>query len=106
MTKNPFINALIALAYISLVSSFMFYGTKSLGPVDGIIVPVTMLSLFVFSAAFMGLTFFYNPVQMYLDGDKKRSLSLLINTVMIFASITALLVIAIFSASKYLSHTV
>jgi hypothetical protein len=96
MTKNPFTNALLAIAYISLVSSFMYYGQRSIGPMGGVIAPAAMLSLFVLSAALMGMIFFYHPVQMYLDGDKKGSLSLLTKTVAIFAGITILLIIALF----------
>ncbi|MFA6432746.1 MAG: hypothetical protein WCV82_02970 [Candidatus Paceibacterota bacterium] len=101
MTKNPFLNALIALAYIALISSFMFYGLRALGSEpDTVIAPVTMLSLFVLSAAFMGLDFFYYPVAMYLDGDKKGSLSLLTKTVIIFAAITLLLILVVFTLSR------
>lgn len=101
MTKNPFINALIALAYIALVASFMFYGGNAFEhTIEGVIVPVTVLSLLVLSAAFMGLTFFYRPVAMYLDGDKQGSLSLLTKTVATFAVITVLLIITIFIASR------
>jgi hypothetical protein len=101
MTKNPFINALIAIAYIAVVASFMYYGGRTIGPVSGLIMPVAMLSLFVLSAAFMGLVFFYHPVQMYFDGDKKGSLSLLTKTVAVFAGVTVLLIIALFlSAPK------
>ncbi|MGC9605406.1 MAG: hypothetical protein ABSF56_01460 [Minisyncoccia bacterium] len=96
MTKNPFTNALIAIAYIAVIASFLYYGQLFLGPVRGIIVPVVMLSIFVLSAAFMGLVFFYQPVQMYLDGDKKGSLSLFTKTMMIFAGVTILLVIILF----------
>ena len=102
MTKNPFINALIAIVYIVLVASFMYYGGLRLAPIQGVIVPVTMLSLFVLSAALMGIIFFYNPVQMYLDGDKKNALSLLVKTVAIFASSTVLLIIALFVTASLL----
>jgi len=102
MTKNPFINALIAIAYIALVASFMYYGGLRLAPIQGVIVPVTTLSLFVLSAALMGIIFFYNPVQMYLDGDKKDGLSLLVKTVSIFASATVLLIVALFVTASSL----
>jgi hypothetical protein len=80
----------------------MYYGGLRLAPIQGVIVPVTMLSLFVLSAALMGIIFFYNPVQMYLDGDKKNALSLLVKTVAIFASSTVLLIIALFVTASLL----
>lgn len=103
MTKNPFLNALAAIAYISLVASFMFYGSRAFaGTPDGVIIPVTMLSLFVLSAALMGLIFFYHPVQMYLDGDKKAAASLVVRTVAIFASVTFVLMAALIAVARYM----
>jgi hypothetical protein len=92
MTKNPFMNALIAIAYIALISTFMFYGQGAIGPGDSVIMPMTMLSLLTLSAAFMSLTFFYRPVRMYLDGDKQGSVSLLVKTIVIFGCVTVLLI--------------
>jgi hypothetical protein len=92
MTKNPFVNALIAIAYIAVVASFMYYGGQTLGPsAHGIIVPTALLCLFVLSAALMGITFFYEPAKMYLDGDKNNSLALITKTILIFAIYTVIL---------------
>ena len=99
MTRNPLINALSASAYIVLVVSIMSYaGQHTQGP-DGLIVPITMLSLFVLSAAVMGFLFFYRPVQMYLDGEKKGAVDLFLKTVAVFAAITLVFLAIAFSTA-------
>ena|SRR3989338_5612799 len=100
MTKNPFVNALLASGYISLVASAMYYSPKYAGSVDAVIVPVTILSLFVLSAVMMAFLFFYQPIQLYLDGAKKESVSLILRTTVIFAVITGLLIIALVISSR------
>lgn len=98
MTKNPIINSLSATAYIAVVSSFMFYGKGLFGEEDTIFMPVMMLSLFVLSAAMMGYFFFFQPIQLYLDGEKKQAVNLFLKTIAVFG-VTTLLVIL--SASLY-----
>jgi len=100
MTKNPFLNALLASGYISLVASAMYYSPKYAGSVDAVIVPVTVLSLFVLSAVVMGVLFFYQPIQMYLDGAKREAVSLFLKTVGVFAVITVILISALVLTSK------
>ncbi|TSC86536.1 MAG: Uncharacterized protein G01um10148_522 [Parcubacteria group bacterium Gr01-1014_8] len=89
MTKNPYINASLAAAYIALVATVMTVGEK-FGPDGSILVPMAVLSLFVLSACVMGFIFFFEPVQMYLDGAKKEAISLAYKTIGTFAVITAL----------------
>lgn len=90
MTKNPFLNALAALLYIAIVASVMFYGTKNVpGPDKSILAPIAILSLLTLSAAAMGYIFFYQPVMLYLDGKKKNAVNLFVQTLAIFALITA-----------------
>ena len=89
MTKNPFLNALSATIYIILVASVMFYGTEHTKPVNSVIVPIAVLSLFSLSAVLMGYFFLYQPIQLYLDGKKKYATSLFVQTILVFAIITA-----------------
>ncbi len=72
MPKNPFFNALLASGYISLVASVVYYGPKQMGPIDAVIVPVAILSLFVLSAVIMGFSFFINPYKCILKARKRR----------------------------------
>lgn len=89
MTKNPFINALCALAYIVLVGSVMNYVSHAMrNKPDTFLAPVAVLSLFTLSAALMGYFFLYQPVQLYLDGKKKEATSLFVRTILVFAGST------------------
>ena len=98
MTKNPFYNAFAALGYIILVATVMFYGIKNIShEKDTILIPVTMLSLFSFSAAIMSYTFLSQPLQLYLDGKKKEAVKLISQTIAIFGAITAITLTLLFS---------
>lgn len=88
MTKNPFINAVAASVYISLVATIMNYGSRMFGEADTMVTPVAVLSLFVLSAAVMGYIFLSKPLQLYLDGKKKEGVNLFLGTVAVFAVIT------------------
>lgn len=96
MTKNPFINALTASSYITLVALFMFYGSKLFGPKDTILTPIAIISLFTLSAAMMGYLFVYQPLQLLLDGHKKQGINLFLQTVGVFAGITLVVFILLF----------
>ncbi len=97
MTNNPFLNALAATSYITLVASIMFF-SSSLGLKEpSIIIPITVLSLFVFSAAMMGFIFLYQPLQLLLEGKKQESVNLFLKTVAAFAGITITVLVAWFS---------
>lgn len=95
MRNNPLVNAGAALIYISLIASFLFYGTQYLGPTESPIIPIAMLSLFVLSAAVMGYLFLGQPLALYLDGEKAEAVSLFLKTVGIFAVLTVLVLVAL-----------
>lgn len=105
MTKNPFINALSALAYIAVIASFMFYAPQLMGHKDTLLVPIAMLSLFVLSAATMGFLFFYQPLFLYLDGKKEESVTLFLQTVAVFACGTLLFLLVLFFSPSASSET-
>ncbi|GEM_PF-4087712 len=62
IAKNALLNALVSTLYVTAVGSFLFYAPKVLGSVNTALVPIVMLLLFVFSAAFMGVVLFGRPV--------------------------------------------
>ena len=98
MTKNPILNALVALGYIILIATVMFYGIKNTEHgKDTIIIPVAMLSLFTLSAAVMSYTFLSSPLQLYLDGKRKEAIKLITQTIAVFGVITALALTLLFS---------
>ena len=101
MTKSPFLNALIATLYIVLVASVMYYGSSFTRNVEGVIIPVAVLSLFVLSATVMAFVFSYQPFLLFFEGRKKEGIDLLLKTLVIFAVTTAVILFAWFSLSVF-----
>jgi len=91
VTKNPFINALAATLYITLVATIPFFGKQLFGDGKSFLIPIAMLSLFTLSAAVMGYLFLYQPLLLLLDGHKKDAVKLFLQTIATFAGITAVL---------------
>lgn len=87
MTKNPFYNAVLGLAYIVLIVSFITWGASMSKPEDNFMIPVAMLSLFVLSASIMGYIFLYHPILLVIEGGEARAqgVKLFLKTVGIFA---------------------
>lgn len=89
LKKRGFINAFATALYVIAIASFMYYGSLiKLGRANIILVPITMLLLFVFSAALTGFLIFGKPAQLYVDGKKKEAISLLTYTLVSFSIIT------------------
>lgn len=86
---NPFLNAAGAALYIVLIVNVINAFARFAEPKDTLLVPITMLSLFVLSAAIMGFLFVYKPLTLYLDGQKKEALLFFGKTVGTFACIAA-----------------
>lgn len=89
MTKNPFINALVALIYIVLVVFIVnIVGENEVNTgAAQYITPIMILSMFTLSAAIMGYIFCYQPLRLFLEGEKEKAVKLFIKTVLIFAVI-------------------
>ncbi len=72
--KKPFLNALGAALYIvGIVLVAQAIGSVLKQGHDTIIIPMTMLSLFVLSAAVMGYLFLYEPISLLIEGRKKEA---------------------------------
>ena len=98
MTKNPIINALCASAYITLGVTIMTFLTQPLkNKPDTFFTPVVFLSLLTLSVAVMAFLFFYQPLMLFIEGKKKEAVNLFIKTVGIFAVITIIALILLFS---------
>lgn len=98
MSKNPLINALSASAYIILIVSIMTFVTQPLkNKPDTFFTPITFLSVLTLSVAVMAYLFFYQPLQLFIDGRKKEAVNLFVKTVGIFAVITAVILTLLFS---------
>src|SRR3989344_1573010 len=94
MSKNPYINALLAAAYIVFVVLLITYGPAYVRDTPApILAPVALPSLLVFSVALMGYLFFLQPVAMYLEGQKREAMELFTKTLGCFAVITGVVLI-------------
>ncbi len=96
MTKNPFLNALVAAAYIALIALLITFGERFFGPVNQVVGPIAFISLFTLSAAVMGYFFLYQPFVLYFEGKKKQAVNLFLQTVAVFGAITLLIFVLLF----------
>ncbi len=97
MTKNPFINAVSASAYIFLVVSVMTFITHPLkNKPDTFFAPITVLSVLTLSVVVMAYLFFYQPVMLFIAGKKKNAVNLFVKTVGVFAVFTAVVLTLLF----------
>lgn len=92
--KNPYLNSVFAEVYIILVATVMHFISKPNTP-DTFFDPVAALSLFVLSASVMGYLFVGEPLQLFLNGEKKQAVSFFMKTVLTFAIITAIALVII-----------
>lgn len=98
MSKNPLINALCASGYIILVVTiFTFISQTQRNKPDTFLAPATILFLLTLSVAVMAYLFFYQPLQLFIEGKKKNAVNLFVRTVGFFAAFTAVVVILLFS---------
>jgi hypothetical protein len=97
MSKNPLINGFGASVYIFSLVAFLSWAEKAAPREDTWLAPVIFLSLFTLSAAVMGYLFCYQPATLFLDGKKKQAMRLFLQTILVFASITIVLVALFFS---------
>ena len=93
--RYAIINAFITAFYVILVASFIYSGERFFGNEKTALIPVAMLMLLVFSAAFTGFLIFGKPVMWYLDNNKKEAFSLFIYTLSLFLIITLIALIFI-----------
>ena len=101
IAKNPFVNSVAALVYIVFVATIMNHGSRMFGGADTAIMPIAALSLFVLSVTFMGYTFLFQPLQLYLDGKKKEGANLFLRTIGVFAVITVGVFVVMLLSAKY-----
>ncbi len=98
MTKNPIINALGASGYIVLVVSIINFITRTHSDKpDTAFALVLFLSLLTLSVTMMACLFFYQPLLLFIDGKKKAAVNLFIQTVAVFAGLTAVVLILLLS---------
>ena len=89
------LNAVLSVAYIALVATFMTNAEALPGPVKGVLVAMMFLLVFVISASVMGILVFGRPVVWYLDGLKREAITLAISTVGFLALIAVIVFITL-----------
>lgn len=98
MTKKPLLNALGASVYIFLVVSVMNFVTQPLrSEPDTFLGPIVVLFVLTLSVAVMAYLFFYQPLMLFINGKKKEALDLFLKTVGIFAIVTVVVLVLLFS---------
>jgi hypothetical protein len=99
MTKNPLINAGVAAVYIAGIVLLISFATEYMQGPETLLIPITILSLLVLSVLVMGYVLLLQPLQLFLDGDKKGAIKLFGQTAGAFACIVvAFLAVVFFSA--------
>ena len=90
MSKNPFYNALAALAYIVFVvlTINLIDETEVNTGMGQYVMPIMVISIFTLSAAVMGYIFCFKPISLLLEGRKEEAVKLFLKTVAVFGLIT------------------
>jgi len=89
--KYALIDSLGTATYVAVIASLIFFlGQGFLGGKDTVLAPISMLMLFVFSAALTGSLVFGRPILWYLDGKKREALALLFSTLSLLSAVTVL----------------
>jgi len=95
--KKPFLYALAAALYIVIIVLVVQAVTSALkNQNETIIIPMTMLSLFVLSAAVMGFLFLSEPLYLLIENRKQEAIIFFAKIVGIFACFVAVFTVLIF----------
>ena len=95
--KKPFLHALAAALYIvAIVLIAERVGNALKNQPDTIVIPMTMLSLFVLSAAIMGYLFLSEPLQLLIEGKKREAIAFFAKIVGFFACFVLIYTIILF----------
>ncbi len=95
--KKPFLHACGAALYIvAIVLIAQAVGTVLKNLQDTIVIPMTMLSLFVLSAAVMGYLFLAEPLSLLMENRKKDAIVFFGKTVGFFACFVLVFTVTLF----------
>jgi len=93
--KHAFLNAVGVIAYIVFICWVISCISKIGGPVETFWGPIALLLMFVVSATIAGTLVLGKPILLYLDGEKKSALKLLLCTVIFLAIVAAMLILVL-----------
>ena len=94
--KKPFLHSLVAALYIVFIVSIMSSLSSIMPKEDNIFMPIVMLSLFVLSALIMGFLFLSEPIQLYMENQKKEAADFFLKTVGFFSCFVIIFLVLIF----------
>lgn len=95
--KKPFLRALGAALYIVIIVLVVNFVTSALkSQNETIVIPMTMLSLFVLSAAVMGYLFLSESLYLLLENRKQEAITFFAKVVGFFACFIAIFAIILF----------
>jgi small-conductance mechanosensitive channel len=93
--KKPFLYALLAAIYIVFIVNLINTITSIL-PGKTILIPMTMLSLFVLSAAVMGFLFLSESLYLLIENRRREAIAFFAKILGIFACFVAIFTILLF----------
>jgi hypothetical protein len=89
--KKPFIHALGAALYVALIVTIVNVAVSALeSHKETILMPITMLGLFVLSAAVMGFLFLSEPLYLLMENKKQEAIAFFLKVAGFFACFVAL----------------
>jgi len=91
MTKKPIYNALAATIYIVLIIFFIDFISSVEYVSEGLWQSIIALSLLTLSVAVMGYIFFFQPIVLFVEKNKKEAVKYFIHTILYFAIIIILI---------------
>lgn len=96
MCWNPYLNAVVAVAYIWGIG-FLIHYISSLhrDTPDNLTGSIAAISLMVFSAAVMAFLFFYRPVVLLIENKKDEAFLFFLKTLGTFGVLTFLVVLTV-----------
>ena len=83
------INSLGTFIYSSVTAYIMSSAERFFGKMDGLISIIAFLMLFTLSAVVVGTLILGRPIILYVDGQKKESVKLLLQTIVALFLITS-----------------
>lgn len=93
MRWNPFLNALGAALYVWGIGFLIHYLSSLHRTPNSTVGSIAAMSLVTFSAAIMGFLFFYRPVQLLIEGNKREAVLFFLKTLAAFGVITLIAVL-------------
>ena len=89
---SALINSLSTAIYVMLIAILLYSGEQGFfEKMNSAFIPIIMLMIFVFSAAFTGFLMLGKPVMWYLDNKKKEAVFLFFYTLAFFLIIILIL---------------